>query len=93
MGEYTKDELQQFSVESLDMLVQQGEITWSEWVDAQPNTYGGYDEWLQSKGLERSDENALAFIRETEEEDMAAECPDEMYDCMQAVHTFKRQNG
>ena len=36
--------------------------TWSEWLDAQPDLYEGYDEWLAKQGLERNNENALLYI-------------------------------
>lgn len=39
-------------------------ITWSDWIDAQPQSYPGYDEWLESRGLRRSNRNASQFIRE-----------------------------
>ena len=45
-------------------------MTWSEWIDAQPELYEGYDEWLQNQGLERNDNNAMRFISMVEEEDM-----------------------
>lgn len=62
--------LQNLDYEELCSLVQQGEITWSEWIDAQPELYEGYDEWLQNQGLERNDNNAMRFISMVEEEDM-----------------------
>ena len=43
--------LQNLDYEELCSLVQQGEMTWSEWIDAQPELYEGYDEWLQNQGL------------------------------------------
>lgn len=62
--------LQNLDYEELCSLVQQGEMTWSEWIDAQPELYEGYDEWLQNQGLERNDNNAMRFISMVEEEDM-----------------------
>ena len=62
--------LQNLDYEELCSLVQQGEITWSEWIDAQPELYEGYDEWLQNQSLERNDNNAMRFISMVEEEYM-----------------------
>ena len=62
--------LQNLDYEELCSLVQQGELTWAEWIDAQPELYEGYDEWLQNQGLERNDNNAMRFISMVEEEDM-----------------------
>lgn len=42
-------------------------ITWSDWIDTQPDSYDGYDEWLKSKGLRRNNRNAQQFIREIED--------------------------
>ena len=70
---YSKQELQQMEYEQLCSLVQEKVITWSEWIDAQPDLYEGYDEWLAKEGLERKDENALRFIGMVEDDDMLAQ--------------------
>ena len=67
---YSKQELQQMGYEQLCSLVQEHVITWSEWIDAQPDLYEGYDEWLVKENLERNDENALRYIDMVEEQDM-----------------------
>lgn len=53
--------------EELNELLNRRMITWSDWIDAQPEAYDGYDEWLQSKGLRRNNRNARQFIQENEE--------------------------
>lgn len=79
---YTKQQLQVMEYEELCSLVQQKMITWSDFIDAQPELYEGYDEWLQSKGLERNNENAMLFIHQIEEQDMAGGMSDEMNEVM-----------
>ena len=53
--------------EELNELLNHRMITWSDWIDAQPESYDGYDEWLQARGLKRNNRNAKAFIEETED--------------------------
>ena len=62
--------LQNLTYEELCSLVQERKITWSEWVDAQPELYDGYDTWLAENNLARNDENAQRFISIIEDEDM-----------------------
>ena len=53
--------------EELNELFNHRMITWSDWIDAQPESYDGYDEWLKEKGLRRNNRNAKAFIQEVED--------------------------
>ena len=53
--------------EELNELVFKRMITWSDWIDAQSESYDGYDEWLKSKGLRRNNRNAKYFINEVED--------------------------
>ena len=79
---YTKQQLQEMNYEELCSLVQQKMITWSDFIDAQSELYVGYDEWLAEQGLERNNENAMLFIHQVEEEDMASEMSDKMNEVM-----------
>lgn len=79
---YTRQQLQEMNYEELCSLVQQKMITWSDFIDAQPELYEGYDEWLAEQGLERNNENAMLFIHQVEELDMAGEMSDEMNEVM-----------
>ena len=54
--------------EELNELLNHRMITWSDWIDAQPESYDGYDEWLKSKELRRNNRNAQQFIREIEDQ-------------------------
>ena len=54
--------------EELNELLNHRMITWSDWIDAQPESYDGYDEWLKEKGLRRNNRNAQLFIKEIEEQ-------------------------
>ena len=54
-------------------LLQQHLITWSDYIDAQPEIYDGYDGWLTAQGRERCDESAHLFIAQTETADMLSE--------------------
>lgn len=67
MKKYTTEELVQFSTDELVEMVQDNEISWSEYIEAQPETYEGYHEWLEQEGLERNDESAHRFISELED--------------------------
>lgn len=87
---YTKQQLQEMNYEELCSLVQQKMITWSDYIDAQPELYEGYDEWLQSMGLERNNENAMLFIHQIEEQDMAGEMSDEMNEVMDVTAKAKK---
>lgn len=66
MKNYTTEELKCFSPDELNEMVDENEISWSEWVEAQPDTYDGYHEWLEENGLERNDNSAQQFVREIE---------------------------
>lgn len=79
---YTKQQLQEMNYEELCSLVQQKMITWSDFIDAQSELYAGYDEWLAEQGLERNNENAMLFIHQVEEENMANEMSDKMNEVM-----------
>ena len=65
--------LQNLTYEELCSQVEQGTINWSQWIDAQPDLYEGYDEWLEQNSLERNDENAMRFISMVEDQDMQAQ--------------------
>lgn len=54
--------------EELCELAHKRMITWSDWIDAQPMSYEGYDEWLKSRGLTRNNRNARDFIAAVEDE-------------------------
>jgi len=51
-------------LEELCELAHKRMITWSEWIDAQPEKYPDYSEWLESKGLRRNNRNAREYIKE-----------------------------
>jgi hypothetical protein len=53
--------------EELNEMVNHRMITWSDWIDAQPDSYDGYDEWLKSRELRRNNRNAQQFIKEIED--------------------------
>lgn len=75
---YTTEQLRQMEHDQLMQLVNDKQIDWSQYIDAQPDLYEGYDEWLQREGCERNNENALFFIHQTEERDMQSQMPDEL---------------
>lgn len=75
---YTKEHLQTLEHEELCSLVQEGKITWSQWMDAQPELFEGYDQWLQQNGLQRNDENAHRYMHMLEENDMQSQHSDAM---------------
>lgn len=75
---YTKEHLQTLEHEELCSLVQEGKITWSQWMDAQPELFEGYDQWLQQNGLQRNDENAHRYMHMVEEQDMQSQHSDTM---------------
>lgn len=89
MKKYDFEELKRFSPEELNMMVEENEISWSEWVEAQPDTYDGYAGWLQKTGRERNDESARLFIQEIEENMMDEEKTVEVENCIQAVENFR----
>lgn len=90
MQNYTLEELKRFSPDELGEMVEEKEISWSEWVEAQPDTYDGYHEWLEKHGLERNDESAHDFIREVEETMMDFEKSPEVGQGLAAFHNLRR---
>lgn len=75
---YSNQQLQEMDYQELCSLVEQNIITWSQWIDAQPDLYEGYDNWLAQQGLERDDTNALMFIHQVEKQDMEGQVSNEM---------------
>ena len=76
--------------EELCDLVSEGTITWSEWVEAQPELYEGYQDWLKRNALERNDENALRFVAMVEEDDMNAETDTELAETMTTIEKARQ---
>lgn len=89
MINYTTEQLRQMEHDQLMQLVNDKQIDWSQYIDAQPDLYEGYDEWLQSEGRERNNENALFFIHQTEERDMQSQMPDELNTIINEVRKAK----
>ena len=75
---YTIEPLRDMEHDQLMRLVDEKQIDWSDYIDAQPDLYEGYAEWLQKQGRERNNENALFFIHQTEDEDMKGQMTDAM---------------
>lgn len=75
---YTIEQLRDMEHDQLMRLVDEKQIDWSDYIDAQPDLYEGYAEWLQQQGRERNNENALFFIHQTEDEDMKGQMTDAM---------------
>lgn len=86
---YTTEQLRQMEHDQLMQLVNDKQIDWSQYIDAQPDLYEGYDEWLQHEGRERNNENALFFIHQTEERDMQSQMPDELNTIINEVRKAK----
>lgn len=78
MMSYTIEQLRDMEHDQLMRLVDEKQIDWSDYIDAQPDLYEGYAEWLQQQGRERNNENALFFIHQTEDEDMKGQMTDAM---------------
>ena len=78
MMSYTIEQLRDMEHDQLMRLVDEKQIDWSDYIDAQPDLYEGYAEWLQQHGRERNNENALFFIHQTEDEDMKGQMTDAM---------------
>jgi hypothetical protein len=89
MMNYTTEQLRQMEHDQLMQLVNDKQIDWSQYIDAQPDLYEGYDEWLQREGRERNNENALFFIHQTEERDMQSQMPDELNTIINEVRKAK----
>lgn len=90
MKNYTTEELRRFSSDELNVMVDENEISWSEWVEAQPDTYDGYHEWLEQQRLERNDESARRFIREVEESMMDEAMSIETQQCIDLEQKFRQ---
>lgn len=82
---YSNQQLQEMDYQELCSLVEQNIITWSQWIDAQPDLYEGYDDWLAQQGLERDDTNALMFIHQVEKQDMEGQVSNEMNERLTAI--------
>ena len=87
---YTKEQLKEMEHEELCSLVQQNLISWSDYIDAQPDLYEGYDEWLTMQGLPRCDESAMRFIHEVEEMDMAGQVSDQVNEALDVTAKARR---
>jgi len=83
--EYTIQQLQEMEYNELCSLVQENKITWSQWLEAQPELFEGYEEWLQQQGKVRNDENALAYANLVENEDLVNQLPDGLNERMTAI--------
>lgn len=83
--EYTIQQLQEMEYNELCSLVQENKITWSQWLEAQPELFEGYDEWLQQQGKVRNDENALAYANLVENDDLVNQLPDGLNERMTAI--------
>ena len=83
--EYTIQQLQEMEYNELCSLVQENKITWSQWLEAQPELFEGYEEWLQQQGKVRNDENALAYANLVENEDLVNQLPDGLNERMKAI--------
>lgn len=90
MKKYTLDELKGFSHEELIGMLEEHEISWSEWVEAQPDTYGGYADWLEKEGRIRNDESAQLFVHEVEAAMMDEETPSHVESVMEKVERYNR---
>ena len=90
MKKYTLDELKQFSHDELIIMLEEREISWSEWVEAQPETYGDYAEWLEREGRTRCDESAQLFVHEVEGAMMDEETPSHVESVMEKVERYNR---
>lgn len=82
---YSQQQLLEMDYQELCSLLQQNIITWSQWIDAQPVLYEGYDDWLAQQGLERDDTNALTFIHQVEQQDLEGQVSDELNGRMKMV--------
>lgn len=80
MKKMTIEELAAMPHETLNRMAVEGEISWSEWIDAQPESYAGYDTWLKMNGYTRTDNAALMYIRKCEQDLMEGEMPGGMAD-------------
>ena len=87
---FSKEQFQEMEYTELCVLVEEGKITWSEWVDAQPDLYEGYDEWLINQGLERNDENAHRYMHMVEEQDMLSQHSDAMNENIATLNKARR---
>ena len=85
-----KEQLQNIGYMELCSMVQEKKITWSEYIDAQPDLYEGYDEWLQHNGLQRNDENAMKFIGRVENEDMHSQVSDTVNESINMMQAARR---
>ena len=90
MKKYTLDELKRFSHDELMAMLEEREISWSEWVEAQPETYDGYAEWLEREGRTRCDDSAQLFIHEVESSMMDEETPSHVESVMEKVERYNR---
>lgn len=65
------EEMKGMEQEELNQLVQEGKMTWQQWMAAQPDTYGGYAEWLEENAYTDSTETALQYISLVDNENIA----------------------
>ena len=93
MGKYYLEKLKGLGQHELNELLDKGVISYSDWVEAQPDTYDGYAEWLERNGYERSDEAAQIFVHDTELDMMEEEKPAGVQRIMQQCMELRnRQN-
>ena len=56
------------SYDDLVQMLQDGEISMVDFIEAQEDLSGDYHKWLRSRGLDRTQENAGQFLDETEQQ-------------------------
>lgn len=91
MKKMTREELAAMPHETLNRMAVEGKISWSEWIDAQPESYGGYDSWLKTNGYTRSDNAALMYIRKCEQELMDGEMSAGMADGTYTIEELREK--
>lgn len=90
MKKYDLAELQAFSHDELNEMLEAHEISLSEWVEAQPETYDGYSDWLAENGLQRGDQSARLFIHHVEDDIESGMKSPAVQSCSETVEEYKR---
>lgn len=62
-----KKDLLTMPEEKLNELYEEGKISLSEWLEAQPEKYDGYADWLIRNNKNRDDVSARQFINQVED--------------------------
>lgn len=87
------EQLKNLEYSELCTLLEEGVIGWVEWLEAQPDSYQGYEEWLSAEGKVKCDESAMEYIGLVEKEGMDNQMDNLMQSAWNGITAARRLNA